>query len=315
MKKQFILIIFFSYQLASLAQDGRIISQASYHIADSSIKQWQKTVPDLSSILNSINIYSIAYSSDGLKVTGYFSEPKKEGKYPVIIYNRGGNRNFGALSDGQIIRILSIVSSWGYICIASQYRGNGGGQGREEFGGEEVHDILNLIPCLNAIKKADTSRIGMWGWSRGGMMTYLALTKTNKIKAAVVSSGMADAFETTKRRPEMDTVFSELAPGYFLNRDSVLRARSAVYWVDKICSTTPLLIITGSADWRVSADEQMEMVDTLYKLKRPVRFQLFEGGQHNLSEFFNEVNETTKLFFDKYVRDSLEHPQMELHGN
>src|SRR5688572_20650791 len=47
--------------------------------------------------LDSIEIYGITYLSDGLKVNGLLVQPKKKGKYPAIIYNRGGNRNFGAL--------------------------------------------------------------------------------------------------------------------------------------------------------------------------------------------------------------------------
>jgi dipeptidyl aminopeptidase/acylaminoacyl peptidase len=68
----------------------------------------------------------------------------------------------------------------------------------------------------------------MFGWSRGGMMTYRALTKTDRIKAAVVGSGLADAFATIKKRPEMDSVFAGLVPGYSQNRDSALKTRSAI---------------------------------------------------------------------------------------
>lgn len=314
MHKFYVVLFFVLLSVNAQSQNGKIISQSKYMIADSSIKKWEKNIPDLKAMISSIDFFSITYLSDGLKVNGYLAVPKKEGKFPAVIYNRGGNRDFGALSDGQLIRFLALTASWGYVCIASQYRGNGGSEGKEEFGGKEVNDILNLIPCLSAIEKADTSRIGMWGWSRGGMMTYLALAQTNKIKAAVVGSGMADAFVQTKKRPEMDTVFAELAPGYYRNKDSVLKIRSAVYWADKICMTTPLLLLTGSADWRVSPEEQLEMVNKLYEAKHPVRFEFFEGGQHSLIEHFDEVNHAAKHFLDTYVRDGRTIPSLEPHG-
>ena len=147
------------------------------------------------------------------------------------------------------------------------------------------------------------------------MMTYLALTKTNQIKAAVVGSGMADAIQTAKRRPEMDSVFADLIPAYSQNRDSVLKTRSALYWADKICVTTPLLLLAGSADWRVSPDEQLKMVSKLYEIKHPLRFELFEGGQHSLVEHLEEVNHVTKIFFDRYVRDKKTFRSLEPHGN
>src|SRR5207245_4259751 len=121
-----------------------------------------------------------------------------------------------------------MVASYGYVCIGSQYRGNGGSEGKEQFGGDDVNDVLNLIPVLSSIKKADTSRLGMYGWSRGGMETFLALTKTCRMKAAVIMSGMADAFITIKKRPQMENQFKDLVPGYAQNKDSVLKARSAV---------------------------------------------------------------------------------------
>lgn len=316
MKNNFLLLLSFSMlNLEAISQDGKIIEQTPYTISDSSIKRFQQTIPDLSGIINSIDFFSITYLSDGLKVKGYLAIPKNPGIYPAIIYNRGGRREFSALNDGQIIRMIGMVSSWGYVCIASQYRGNSGGEGKEEFGGKDVNDVLNLIPCLNQISKADTSRIGMFGWSRGGMMTYLALTKTCNIKAAVIGSGLSNAIMNTSKRPEMESAFSELVPGYFANRDSALKSRSAVFWADKICKTTPLFLLAGSADWRVSPDEALEMVNVLYKVKHPVRFEFLEGGQHSLIEHFDEVNRSIKLFLDTYVRDKKSWPSLIPHGN
>ena len=96
------------------------------------------------------------------------------------------------VTDKSFTRDLSEISSKGYVIIASQYRGNDGGEGQEEFGGKDVNDVLNLIPLLSQVPSADTWRIGMYGWSRGGLMTYIALAKTTKIKAAVVGSGVTD---------------------------------------------------------------------------------------------------------------------------
>lgn len=297
------------------AQDGKIIEQKPYFIPDSVVTRIQKVIPHITAIVQQVNFFRIVYLSDGLKVTGYMCIPKKAGKYPCVIVNRGGNREFGAINNAFLLWVMGETASWGYIVVGSQYRGNDGGEGVEEFGGKEVNDITNLIPLLASVKNADTSRIGMVGWSRGGMMTYLALTKTCRLRAAVVGSGMANGFTLTKKRPEMDSVFQEVAPGYLQNRDSVLKTRSAVYFADKLCPTTPLLLLTGSADWRVPPDEQLEMLQTLYSLKRPVRFAFFEGGQHNLIEHNDEVNHDIKLFLDQYVRDGKKWPNLEPHGN
>jgi dipeptidyl aminopeptidase/acylaminoacyl peptidase len=296
------------------SQDGKILERQPYVFADSTLARISKVNHAAGEVVRDVDFYRITYLSDGLKVSGYLAMPKKQGKYPCVIFNRGGNRDFGALNPGSLIRLIGEVATWGYVVAASQYRGNGGGEGREEFGGSDVNDVLNLVPVLAQVGQADTSRIGMFGWSRGGMMTYLALARTNRMKAAVIGSGMADALMNTRKRPEMDSVFQQLAPGYGKNRDSVLKARSAVYWADKICKTTPLLILTGSADWRVSPDEQLEMVHRLYEIRHPVRFAMFEGGQHSLAEHHEEVDHAIRVFLDAYVRDGKTWPSLEPHG-
>ena len=70
----------------------------------------------------------------------------------------------------------------------------------EEFGGSDVNDVLNLIPALSQIEGADTSKIGMFGISRGGMMSYMTTRNNPQIKAVAVVGGMSNLF-TMKRNP------------------------------------------------------------------------------------------------------------------
>ena len=116
------------------SQNGKIIDQKHYVFADSIIARIEKTIPNVKELVNNVDFFKITYLSDRLKV---------------------------ALNDNSIIRFLGEVASWGYVVVGSQYRGNAGGEGKEEFGGSDVNDILNLIPFLANIRQADTSRIGM----------------------------------------------------------------------------------------------------------------------------------------------------------
>ncbi|MEQ5790911.1 prolyl oligopeptidase family serine peptidase [Muricauda sp. NFXS6] len=309
MKKLLLLLLLIS--ISSCAQNGKIISKEPLVLSDSIKIRLAKGVPHL----DSIQFSEITYLSDGLKVTGYIAEPKKEGVYPCIISNRGGNRDFGKWTPLSIGFFMGKMAGWGYVVIASQYRGNDGGEGLEQFGGDDVNDVLNLVPVLNQLPKADTTRVGIEGGSRGGMMTYLAIKKSCEFKAAVVVAGLADAHLNIKNRPEMEEhVFSELVPNYLTDKENQLNQRSAVLWADEMCKTTPLLIMHGSADWRVSSEESLNLVSKLYKYKHPTRFILFEGADHGIREFRDDVFYEMKRHFDLYLKDEHPLPDMEPHG-
>lgn len=265
--------------------------------------------------LDEIDLYHITYISDSLKIKGYLVKPKQKGNYPCVIYNRGGNRNFGSLKIASAAITLGQIAKEGYVVIASQYRGNEGSEGQEEFGGQEVNDILILPEVLKEVEGANTRIIGMYGWSRGGMMTYIALTKTNQIKAAVVGGAVADNFETIKDRPEMETgVLAELVPNYETNKTAELEKRSAVKWVDKFPKNVPILMLHGNADWRVKPEQSLRMALQFETYRIPYRLIIFEGSDHGISEHRDEVNSQVIAWFDRYLKQNESLPNMEYHG-
>tara|TARA_B100000809_G_scaffold263746_1_gene317765 strand:- start:903 stop:1913 length:1011 start_codon:yes stop_codon:yes gene_type:complete len=274
-------------------------------------KEWKENFK----YLDSIEIYRITYLSDGLKINGLLVKPKKKGNYPCVIYNRGGNRDFGSLKIAHGAITLGQIAKEGYVVIASQYRGNGGSEGKEEFGGKDVNDITILTEVLKEIETADTNRIGMYGWSRGGMMTYIALTKTDKIKAAVVGGAVSDNFETIKDRPEMEkNVLAELIPNYVDNKDSELEKRSAIKWAEKFPKDVPILMLHGSSDWRVKPEQSLNLALVFEKNRVPYRLIMYEGGDHGISEYKKEVNDQVLKWFDRYLKNDEQLPNMEYHG-
>lgn len=265
--------------------------------------------------LDSITIYTIQYLSDGLKVNGLLITPKTTSKVPCIIFNRGGNQDFGALNMMAALHLGKLANE-GYAVIASQYRGNAGGEGREEFGGKDVNDVLQLIPVLAEEKVADTSKIGMYGWSRGGMMTYSALTKTNKIKAAAVGGALADMEEAIKDRPEMESqLLAELVPNYKGNEVEEIKKRSAIQWVDQFSKKVPILLLHGNSDWRVKPEQSLRMALAFTEYRIPYRLIIFEGADHGINEFREEVNEAVLDWFNKYLKGNASLPNMEYHGD
>jgi dipeptidyl aminopeptidase/acylaminoacyl peptidase len=268
-------------------------------IDESAKNQWKNEFK----YLDSIELSWITYNSDGLKIKGMMAQPKKDGKHPCIIYNRGGNRDFGALKVDQRSLNLAKLASHGYIVIACQYRGNGGSEGREEFGGKDINDVLNLMDVLREIEEADTTRIGMYGWSRGGMMTYLALAKSNKIKTAIVGGAVSDIHQTIIERPEMEEkVISQLIPDYQTHKKEELDKRSAIKWVNKFPKNKPILMLHGNADQQVNVAQSIQLAAEFDKSNIPYKLKIFEGGDHSLSQYKIEVNDFVLDWFGTYLK-------------
>jgi dipeptidyl aminopeptidase/acylaminoacyl peptidase len=298
--------------LIAAGRDGDILSESV--ITEEEIPDTGPLGSTARTLLEQVDVKRITYLSDGLGVNGYLAIPKNGTHLPCVIYNRGGNREFGSLTDLSAVTRLGQYASWGYIVLASQYRGNAGGEGQEEFGGADVNDVLNLIPMLESLPQADASRIGMIGSSRGGMMTYIALTRTDRIDAAVVMAGLADSFDAVSRRPEMENVYAALVPNWKEEREAALEARSAVYWPERLYKETPILLLHGSADWRVHPTQALQMASALFAASHPFRFVFFEGGDHGLTEYQEEVDRLVKDWLDYYVRDGQTWPSLEPHG-
>jgi dipeptidyl aminopeptidase/acylaminoacyl peptidase len=288
-----------AFALSAMAQNGKILSRAVYPSGNPNVRAEE-----------------LSYSSDGLRIVAYLLTPVKEGKYPCVIFNHGGNPSFNSLNRDSFVRGRNaLLASSGYVVIASQFREHAGSEGHDEFGGHDVDDVLNLLPLLEQVPSCDASRIGMYGVSRGGLMTYRALTQTDRIRAAVVMAGLADLPLNLKSRgADMLDVYKQFIPNFEANQAKALADRSAVQWADKLNVTTPILIFQGTADWRVLPEEGLEMAHALITAKHPVRFVMFEGGSHGLPEFKDEVDRQVLNWFNDYLRDGKKWPSLEPHG-
>jgi dipeptidyl aminopeptidase/acylaminoacyl peptidase len=275
----------------------------------------ERIEPSARAILEDVSFEAMTYVSDGLAVHGYLARPRSGSDHPCVIYNRGGNRSFGALDDGEVLLSLGPLAQAGYVVVASQYRGHLGTAGRDEFGGADLNDVLNLIPLLESLPGADATRIGMVGWSRGGMMTYMALTRTDRIAGAVVGAGAADLIHSAERRPELARVFSELIPRYAEDAEQQLTRRSAVYWPGAMHKQTPLLVLHGADDWRVDPRQALTLAEKLLDAQHPFRLVFFERGDHGLTQYRSEVQALMRDWLDRYVRHHRESPALAADGS
>lgn len=245
----------------------------------------------------------IKYWSDGLKIFGYIWKPQntRGKKLPLIIVNRGGSLELSKLTPNcGRFGFYNFLAN-GFVVVGSQYRGNDGGQGKEEFGGADVNDVLNLIPLVKSLEYIDTNNIFMLGESRGGMTTYLALKQGIKVNAVAVIGGLSDLAANLSTFPELLPRWSKIIPTLKQNQDKCLRDRSAVFWADKL--NVPILVLHGGADWRTNLETQtMALIRQLRVHQKAHKLIVYQEDDHFLSFNREESERQIIQWFKSYFR-------------
>lgn len=247
-----------------------------------------------------IQNYKFFYDSDGEDVTGFVSFPDNiKGKLPLIIWNRGGNDKSGRLDDFLASGILGEIASWGYVVFASQYRE------KDEFGGKDINDVLNLIKIAKEYRYSDPEKIGMEGWSRGGMMSYLTLSKSDEIKACVIVAGLSDLLSNEKFNPKLGNVFNRCFGNS--DKEKFLEEkikRSAVCWPEKISKYTDVMFIHGTSDDKILSSDSVIMFNKISALngKEKYTLNLIDGGDHYLKKNRKEVSAMRRKWFDERLK-------------
>jgi dipeptidyl aminopeptidase/acylaminoacyl peptidase len=245
--------------------------------------------------------WHIRYASDGLAVTGYLWKPRDTAgkKLPLMVYLRGGNRDFGAVAPWMYSGFHQYLAN-GFVVMAPQYRGVDGGEGQEEFGGAEVRDVLNLLPLARSLPYVDTNNVFLHGWSRGGMEALVALKAGFAANAVAVGGPAVDFDQEIAKRPAMETVLSALIPGYADHPLESRHERSALLWPEKI--NAPLLLLHGGADWRVDPAQTLALAQKLQTLGKPYELIIYGGDDHGLSRNSEDADRRIIAWFKKYMR-------------
>lgn len=242
---------------------------------------------------STIDCRIFVYESDGILVEGVMLRPNTTAaditKLPVVIYNRGGNALGGPLLYGSIHQSMMPLAELGYIVVASQYRGAATWPTKverqielDQFGGNDVNDIKNLLPIIDGMPDADSSRVAMLGSSRGGMMGYLAARDMPQLKALIVEAGVADLEAGLAARPEMENMFNTFIPNYATEKTKQLKARSVLHWLDKLPPNLPILLLHGDKDVRVEVAQSQTLAKALAAKGQPHKLVVYSGADHGL---------------------------------
>lgn len=255
-------------------------------------------------LLQNTESHWMEYQSDGLKISGVMAWPKnwQGGKLPVVIFNRGGNFKHN-VSRIQLTRLLLPIAEQGYLVLASNYRGSKYSEGKDEFGGADVHDVLRLIEIAKTIPNANADKIALFGWSRGVMMSWQTMRQNKTdIDAVIMGAGVVEQESHVKRRPEMARLMAHMVPNFELNRAEELKKRSAIKWMDELNSEVPVLLLHGDKDWRVDVAQSQLAANRLEELNHPHELVIYPGGDHGLSKHKQDVEQRILSFLNSHLK-------------
>jgi dienelactone hydrolase len=247
------------------------------------------------------------YPSDGLKVAGFLYKPRfTEGKkLPLILWCHGGvgkdaaisNENFGDLHE------MYRLASAGFLVLAPQYRGVDGGEGKDEVGGADVHDILNLVPIAESLQYADMDRLFIVGFSRGAMMALQSIRMGLHARAAVVVGVPVDWQLAAKDNPTLTRIAEENWPDYKTNRDEAFRSRSPAFWADQI--NVPVLIFAGALDPAFPPRQPLLLAEKLAEANKLFELIIYANDDHPVSRHADERMQKTIDWFQNPRKTSI----------
>jgi dipeptidyl aminopeptidase/acylaminoacyl peptidase len=228
-------------------------------------------------VLNSrkqgVLLYMLTYVSDGLKVKGYLAVPEWAVPCPALIFCRGG---IGKVGMPRKRRIMSMAER-GYVVFAPFYRGNGGGEGRDEFGGEDRNDVCCAITLVQSLPEVKPGLVPLIGFSRGGFMALQAAKQCKGVGPVVFWGGVSDLFATYEERVDLRRMLKRVV-GHPRKDTEAYKSRSPVYWIQDI--NVPVLVVHGSEDALVNISHAWKLADGLKHANKPYTMELYEGLGH-----------------------------------
>jgi dipeptidyl aminopeptidase/acylaminoacyl peptidase len=221
------------------------------------------------------------YQSDGLTVGANLYRPRQRAPrpLPVIVYNRGSfTRPDGFV--GEMLVMANRYARAGFIVVAPHYRGSNGWAGKDELGGADLADLMNVVAALDRIDGADPSRLFLAGESRGGMMVYQAIRDGFPARAAAVWGAFTDLDDVIAKSPAQAKFAPQIWPDFDRDRQAIAERRSAIRWADRI--RTPVLIMHGAADEDIPVSQSQRLAAELSRLGKTHKLLVFEGQSHRI---------------------------------
>ena len=251
-------------------------------------------------------------SKDGLAVEGLLTYPvgyRNGTRVPLIVNIHGGPAGVFAQSftGAGSIYPLQAFAQEGYAILRPNPRGSGGYGTKfrtanlNDWGFGDYDDIMAGVDKVIGMGVAHADSLVVCGWSYGGFMTSMIITKTNRFKAAAVGAGVTNLVSMTHT-----TDIPSFIPYYFggemWERTELYEKSSAMYGIHN--ATTPTLVLHGQLDDRVPTSQGTELYVALKRKGVPTEMITYPRTPHGPQEpkFIQDIGERMIEWFNKHLR-------------
>ena len=211
-------------------------------------------------------------------------------RVPLLLVVHGGPAGVSAARYPSINGAypVQIFASQGYAVLQPNFRGSTGygarfrGLNQGDILGRDWIDVNSGVDAMIRMGIADSTKMGLMGWSYGGFQTFWGVTATRRFAAASAGAGVNDLtafFSQTDISDYLEMLLNSVPwdkPDLWLERSAYRKVKDV---------TTPLLIQSGEADRRVSPEQSIQFYEAMKRIgKAPVKLVLYPGQGHGVND-------------------------------
>jgi dipeptidyl aminopeptidase/acylaminoacyl peptidase len=255
-----------------------------------------------------------SHSKDGTEVHGILVKPPTfvpGRRYPVVVLIHGGPNGQDEHRFSFDRQVIALDRQWlaanGYVVMSVNYRGSAGrGASYQrviaaDWGNKEVMDLLGAVDALVEAGIADRDRLGIGGWSYGGMLTNYTIATDTRFKAAV--SGAATSFPISMYGVDqyIRQYDNEIGPPWKA-LDTWLKLSYPFVHADRI--KTPTLFLGGEKDFNVPIVGGEQMYQALKSQNVDTQLIIYPGQFHQITtpSYARDRLERYLAWFNKYLK-------------
>jgi len=249
-------------------------------------------------------------SKDGNEIEAFVVKPPAfdpSFRYPALLRIHGGpvsQYDCGFHFQAQLF------AADGYVVVLPNPRGSSGyGQDFslgiwKSWGEKDYEDVLASVDYVIGQGFVDRDRLGVGGWSYGGLLTNCVIVKTGRFKAAITGASSTLYVANYGHDQYQRWWEYELGVPWKKENRKIWEKLSPFNYVENV--TTPTLIVGGEKDWNVPILNSEQLYQALKRLGRATQLVVYPGEFHGIQtpSYIKDLYERYLDWYGKYVKSS-----------